>query len=181
MPIEKPTIERPVVEKPTIDRASIQKKIKRISKKKPAPRGHQHPNFWDFMDDPDAGDPFAGMQIDPDALVEDVADQEAGVMSDTLRRIVEEKRERRRKYQLLTDGSYYCVLVFQSFDQKMEFFDKAGWDDLNDSVEGMYINGLEVADRMGIDLNIEFIPTKPPPKAPVKLRDPNLIIGGETS
>lgn len=54
-----------------------------------------------------------------------------------------------------SDGFYFC-LCFQSEEQKEDFLRKAGWEDL---AEDRYINGLEIARRMNIE--IPYIPLTP--------------------
>lgn len=181
---KKPKIEKPVIERPIIDTAAIKRSVdkvkKKMDRKKAAPKGTDAPDFWAMLDDPDVGDPFADAEFDPDANLEDMANQEVGMISDALRKILEEKAERKRKYALLTDAAYYVCVVFQTVDQKLDFMEKADWDTLDGNFQSMMINGLELADMMGIELETVYIPKKDPPQAPVALRDPKIIIGGNS-
>lgn len=170
------------VQRPVIDREGIKNsvnKMKRAMKRKTsAPSGHEAPDFWALLDDPDIGDPFAEFQIGDS--VEETANAEVEVMGEALKRIIAEKKDRRQKYQMLTDANYFVTVVFQSTEQKLDFMRKAGWGSLNDNFEWVMVNGLELADMMGIELETIYIPKKDPPQAPVALRNPKIIIGGET-
>jgi len=168
-------------ERPKIDKAKIKNRMdklkRRQARKREAPPGHEAPDFWEMLDDPDVGDPFADFEIGE--TVEETATAEVEVMGEALKRIIAEKQERRQKHQNLTDAHYYVSVVFQSTEQKLAFMEAAGWDELDGNFEGMMINGLELADMMGIDLETIYIPKKDPPKAPVALRSKKIIIGGE--
>lgn len=182
--MSKPKIEKPTIVKPTIDREKIKKsvdKMKRRNKRQQqAPAGTSAPDFWGMLDDPDIGDPFGDLEFNPDANLEQTATQEVEVIGEALKRILAEKQERRQKYQLLTDASYYVTVVFQTVEQKLAFMEKAGWDSLDGNFQGMMLNGLELADMMGIELETVYIPKKDPPQAPVALRDQKIIIGGKS-
>ena len=180
-PIERPTFSKDDMAR---DKANLKKQMSNLKKgntrKKKAPKGTEAPDFEAMLDDPDMGDPFGGTDLDFDVgnLQED-ADEEVEVMSDSLKKIIAEKRIRRDQYALLTDASYYVTVVFQTTDQKIKFMRDAGWGDFQDNDQWMMISGLELADHMDIEIETVYIPTKQPPKAPAKLRDKNLIIGGE--
>lgn len=156
------------IKRPSIDADAIKKKIKR----RKAPKGTQAPDFYGWLDDPDAGDPMGNM-VPTDDLEAD-ATAEVEVIGEALKKILEEKRQRREAYALLTDQSYYCTLVFQTTGQKLAFLEEKGWMDA-DNFQGMMFNGLEIADIEGVEIEPVYIPTKEPPKAPVKLREHPVI------
>lgn len=150
---------------------------KQIARKKAAPAGTEAPDFWAFMEQPEFDNPIWD-DLEDTGSIEQNATAEIGVMSEALRRIVEEKQERRRKYALLVDASYYLVICFQTTDQKEQFIKAKGWDKLDGNFEWRYLNGLEVADWEGVEIEPVYIPTKEPPEAPKDLRNHPVIGGG---
>lgn len=171
------TIERPAFDKDAL-KATIKKNAdmtkKAQARKKNAPAGTEAPDFWGFMEQSEFDNPF-WEDMEDTGDIEQNSNNENGIMSEALRRIVEEKQERRRKYALLTDASYYCVLVFQTADQKEEFLRAKEWDAIDGNFQWTYLNGLEVADREGVYLEPIYIPTKEAPAAPKDLRDHPII------
>lgn len=114
------------------EKAGITREIARIDR--------NAPDFDSVFDDGD-DNPFAG--IDQDDL-QDAADE---TMSEALRLIIEQKKASQERFRIVADPEFFLVVCFQSRDQKEDFLKKANWDDLGDK----YINGLEVARRMGVD------------------------------
>lgn len=174
------------IERPQIDAAAIRSEIRKgaeDSKKlleakrdaeRNAPPGTQAPDFWGWMDDPDIGNPFENWQY-PGDLEQGTAD-EVSTISDALRRIIEEKQERRKKFALLVDNEYFLTVVFQCQQQRDEFVRQMGWErvDGNMFANSMF-NGLELAALHDIKLELVYLPTKEPPQAPKDLRDHPII------
>lgn len=56
----------------------------------------------------------------------------------------------------MDDPRFYCVVVFQSEAQKLEFLQKAGWEKTTEfkdkSFDNMFLNGLELARRLGVEI-----------------------------
>lgn len=158
-------------------KASIKKQTdaakKKMNRQRSAPRDHEAPDFWGWMDDPDIGNPFD--TLEDTGSIEENDNQATEVMSDALRRIVEEKRRRREKYHMLTDANFYLVVCFQTHEQKEEFMQAKGWDRIQGNAMNRYLNGLEIADLEGIEIEPVYIPTKEPPQAPKALRDHPII------
>jgi len=126
------------------------------------------PDFESVFDDGDEN-LFAGIEMTGD-LQED-ADS---TMSEALRQIIERKKATQERFRVATDPEFFICVCFQSREQKNEFLRLAGWDDLGDK----YINGLDVARRLGVGIQIV-------PIAPLKLRGkvgkfkPDDILGKE--
>ena len=75
----------------------------------------------------------------------------------------ERKKALREKIKSTTDSGYWCCLCFESREQKEAFLEGLGISDLGD----MYIDGLEAARRLKVDLppaNMEYRPTAKPNK-----------------
>lgn len=74
--------------------------------------------------------------------------------------VVSDIRKDRAEYaeliKMMNDARFYCVLVFQSEAQKLEFLRKAGFEKTTEfkdkNFDGMYLNGLEIARRMEIEI-----------------------------
>jgi hypothetical protein len=72
--------------------------------------------------------------------------------------VVESVRRDRKEYaafiKAFNDSKFYISLVFQSEEQKIEFLTKAGLLDIDDmhNYDNMFVNGLEVARRLGFDV-----------------------------
>ena len=64
------------------------------------------------------------------------------------------------------DPNCYLVLVFQHVDQRNEFAEKAGWN----TKYAPFIDGLDVAKRLGIDIKAELVPLPKPFTLPAPLR-----------
>ena len=140
---KKPSIER---EKKTITR---EKKSLARSGVKLKKRQRTDPDFDSVFDDGN-DNPFAGVEMTGD-LQED-ADTN---MSEALRQIIEKKKASQERFRVAVDPEFFFCMVFQSRAQKDEFLKAAGWYELGDK----YLNGLEVAQKMGIE--IEVIPIEP--------------------
>lgn len=81
--------------------------------------------------------------------------------------IIREKKERRDAFRELVDTGFWFAACFQSREQKNKFFELMGWDDLLDS---QYVNGLDMAGRLGVELQPIIVNTKKPGHAPKLLR-----------
>ncbi len=72
--------------------------------------------------------------------------------------VVESVRQGRKEYaefvKALDDNKFYCVLVFQSEGQKNEFIRRANLEDVSDdhNYDNMFLNGVEVARRLGVEV-----------------------------
>lgn len=170
------------ITRPTFDKQALKDSInkqsdmakKEMERKKAAPPNTEVPDFWGFLEQAEFDNPIWDIMEDT-GNVEKNSNNENAYMSETLRRIVAEKQERRRKYALLVDTSYYVTLVFQTTKQKEEFMKAKGWDKLADNFEWRMLNGLQVADWEGVTIEPVYIPTKQPPEAPKDLRETPII------
>ena len=80
--------------------------------------------------------------------------------------IKEERLQERERWRLMTDTNFYCCLVFQSEQQRDDFLAQVGWADLGPR----YLNGLAVAQRLGVPIAPIALPRKPIRPMPKALR-----------
>jgi hypothetical protein len=87
------------------------------------------------------------------------------------------EQERLDQYrELVNDPEYWCVICFQNRKQKEEFLEKLQLLDLGDK----YLDGLKVAERLGVEIEPINLPRPKTPKTPVLLRKvPIIKRGGE--
>lgn len=147
-------------------------KGRRINRVRP---GEVAPNFDSLFDAAGVRNPLARLQ-DTGDLTEN-GEQE---ISAALAAIKAEKKQRRDQYRVLTDPNFYLVVCFQSTDQKDEFLGKAGWAEPGTK----YLDGLEIAAKLGVDVQPINLPRKSVRPAPKALRGHEFIEpeteGGET-
>jgi hypothetical protein len=146
------------VQRPTI-------KATRKTKVKLPPRGMAAPNLDTMFDPvegisvydlPDMGDP------------EQNIDQE---ISAALAAVLDERKRRRELFRVQMDADFYFSVCFQTTEQKEDFLKQAGWFDLGTD----YLDGLQVASRMNIDIEPIMLPRPATARTPVKLRETELI------
>jgi hypothetical protein len=126
------------------------------------------PDFESVFDDGD-DNLFAGVEMTGD-LQED-AD---ATMSEALRQIIERKKATQERFRIATDPEFFLCVCFQSREQKEDFLQKAGWEGLGYK----YINGLEVARRMNVDVQaVEIAPLKL--RGKIKKFRPDDILGSK--
>ncbi len=136
---------------------------KRINRVRP---GEVAPDFDSLFDPAGIRNPLAKLQ-DTGDMTEN-AEQE---ISAALAAIKAEKKQRRDQYRVLTDPNFYLVVCFQSTDQKDEFLEKSGW-----AAEGTkYLDGLELAGQLGVDVQPINLPRKSVRPAPKALRGHEFI------
>ena len=136
--------------------------------------GEVAPNFDSLFDPSGIANPLAGLK--PQDGMTETAEQEIFV---ALAAIKAEKQQRRDQYRVLTSPNFYAVVCFQSEEQRDEFLVKSGW-----AVPGTkYLDGLELAARLGVDVQPINLPRKTAKPAPKSLRGHEFIEpekGGET-
>ena len=136
--------------------------------------GEAAPDFDSLFDPSGVKNPLNRLQ-DTGDLTQN-GDQE---VSAVLAAIKAAKKERRDQYRTTTDPNFYLVVCFQSTDQKDEFLRKSGW-----AEEGAkYLDGLDVAALLGVDVRPINLPRKSVRPAPKALRGHEFIEieeGGET-
>lgn len=134
------------------------------------PPGHVAPKFGTLLTaHPEGDSPIVGM---PD--MEEVGANVDAEVSEVLVQIVAAKRERRDMYRTLTDNNFYLVVCFQSGEQRDEFAEKAGW-----KHSGAFVDGLDVAQRLRVDIKPVALPRKENRAMPVALRG-HKIVGDST-
>ncbi len=112
------------------------------------------PDFDSMFDEGD-GNPLEEMP-EYDGDIQSSSDRE---MSAVEAEIEANRAASAERFRIGTDSGYFCVLCFQTEEQKLEFLKSVGWDDIGD----MYLNGLEIAQRLNVPLQVI-------PIAPRKLR-----------
>lgn len=121
--------------------------------------GESAPDFDSLFDPSGVRNPLGKLRDTGD--FGENAEQE---ISAALAAIKAEKKQRRDQYRTLTDPNFYLVVCFQSTDQKDEFLLASGW-----AEEGAkYLDGLEIAAKLGVDvrpINLPRKSTRPAPKA----------------
>lgn len=135
-------------------------------------RGQRYPDFDSLFDGNDETDPFADIEYTGDVEIDAQVE-----MSEALRSIIAERKGRAEEWRILTDTEFWVAVCFQSRAQKDEFLEKAGLLDLGDK----YLNGLVVAERMGVDVEPIILNKRPPNKPPRGLREDKLYIKGGDS
>lgn len=114
-----------------------------------------------ILDMPETGDPQENAEAE---------------ISEALRAIKEAKRERRDAFRTMTDPNFYLVVCFQSTDQRDEFVSAAGW-----SVNGCFVDGLALARRLGVPLEVVNLPAKTNRPAPAALRGHAMLGAADAS
>jgi len=99
------------------------------------------------------GDPLEDVDFDPN----DLEASATAEMSEIVRLIREKKKESADRFRIADDTDYWVALCFQCREQRDEFLRKAGWSDLGEK----YLNGLEIARRLGIDVKVYDIKPLP--------------------
>jgi hypothetical protein len=96
--------------------------------------------------------------------LEESTQQELGAVGQA---IAEAKRAQYDYFRASTSPDFYVLLCFQTPDQRDEFVTQAGWGEAGDR----FLDGLEIAARLGV--SIQPIPIEPRrlPKVPRLLRE----------
>jgi hypothetical protein len=108
------------------------------------------PDFDSIFDEGD-GNPLDGLP-EYDGDLQASSDRE---MSAVEAEIEANRAASAERFRIGTDAGYFCVLCFQTEAQKLDFLKAAKWDDLGD----YYLNGLEIAHRLGVPIDV--IPIEP--------------------
>lgn len=129
-------------------------------------------------DDPDFESMFDGDDDNPLADVTLTDDLQANMdegMSAALQEIIQRKKATQERFRVATDSEFFFCLVFQSRDQKDDFLRLIHWEDLGDK----YLNGLEVARRLNIPLQVVPIEPLKIRGKPAKFQASDLIPDGQ--
>ena len=65
-----------------------------------------------------------------------------------MKKVIEQRKSRQEAFRVANDARYFFCVVFQSTQQKEEFLEKVGWEDLGLD----FLNGLDIAKRLEIDV-----------------------------
>lgn len=112
-------------------------------------------------------DPFSNVNYTGD--IEEDALEETGQIMSAFYKAEKERRDYFRA--LINDPEYWCVLCFQTRDQKEKFLEALGLLELGDK----YLDGLKVAEKLGVELEHIPLQKRKPPKPPVLLRQTDVI------
>lgn len=121
------------------------------------------PNFDTLLGAHPTEIPNLTESVDKDGTLEEAAQRELGAVGQA---IAEAKRAQYDYFRASTSPDFYVVVCFQTPDQRDEFVTRAGW-----GVKGdRFLDGLEIAARLGVD--IQPIPIEPRrlPRVPRLLR-----------
>jgi hypothetical protein len=110
--------------------------------------GKGGPDFDTMFED--VQDPLADQAL-TGSFEEDINVQ----MNATLRAAIDARKALEERFRIADDPNFYFLACFQSVDQKQEFLQKVG---LESCAEDQFINGLQLADVLGINLKIIEIP-----------------------
>ncbi len=143
----------------------------KLERQKRPPRGMEWPKF-DTLFTP-TNDPLDGLDLGDDQ--EENADQVMGRVEGAF---IEDEHAKLDAYRTMVNQDFYLVVCFQSSEQKYDFLSKAGLHGLGD----LYIDGLKVAKRLGVDIPPIPLQTKESKRMPRLLRDIQTIPkGGDKS
>lgn len=92
-------------------------------------------------------------------------------MNEIGKKIMENKRASQERFRLENETDYWLALCFQSQAQRDDFLSKTGWGDPGDR----YINGLDVARRIGADVQPIELPVQPLRGKPKKFSGKEVI------
>jgi hypothetical protein len=105
-----------------------------------------------------------GVVPKPEGPAEESAARELGELGLAFKQRADDEN---RRFELATDSEYWCCFCFQSRDQKEAFLAALSLLDLGDK----YLDGWEVAKRLGIALQREEVPYNTSAKVDAKLKD----------
>lgn len=131
------------------------------------PQGTAWPRFETLFDP--TGDPLAGLD-----LGDDQEENAVQIMGRVEEAFIEDEHGKLDAYRTMIDQNFYFVVCFQSAEQKYDFLSKAGLDGLGD----LYIDGLKMSRRLGVDIPPIPLQTKEPKRMPRLLRDIQIIPKG---
>lgn len=120
---------------------------------------------------PRVPDPLAGMVRTGDLEID--SQNELGEVG---MRIRDEMQDWYDQFRSDADPGFYLCAVFQSHDQLDAFLEAIG---MEDHIGAQFINGLVLAERLGVVVPLEPVRRKPAPTAPVKLRGTPKITYGK--
>jgi hypothetical protein len=107
----------------------------------------------------DEGDPLEDVDYNPNDLEASATNE----MTEIVRQIKEQKKALQDRFRVARDPDYWLALCFQSHEQRDEFLQKSGWA----APDTKYLNGLEIAARLGVSVSpieIKPLPLRGKPK-----------------
>lgn len=124
-------------------------------------KGEKKPDFISLFD-PQLGDnPLEGLEPTADLEADSLAELAA------LRgKFAVRQQELYDEYRTVSDPEYYLVICFQNREQKEDFLQKAGLMRLGDK----FLDGLAVAEALGVEITPINMPRKAAPKMPLALK-----------
>lgn len=132
-------------------------------------RGEKPPNFDSLFDARGMANP-----LDAEEFTGKPEADAATEISAALKAIIEQKRAMREVYRTTTDPEFWFAVCFQSRAQKDDFLEATGWAALGDK----YIDGLKVAQLMGVPIQEIGIKPQGLKTMPVLLRTVQIIEKG---
>ncbi|MCP4083216.1 MAG: hypothetical protein GY743_23585 [Planctomycetaceae bacterium] len=93
----------------------------------------------------------------PNTDLREVAEAEEGAI---LKALKESEKADKSRFEVAVDTNFWFCVYFQSHDQKDEFLRAMGWMIYDPKYQGMYLNGLQLAEHQGIMLRNEVLQSK---------------------
>lgn len=109
-----------------------------------------------------------GLPDNPGETPEDVAGAETAAMMQMIR---ENRKNNAERFRDIEAGEFWFCVCFQSRSQKEAFLQDAGWQEMGDK----YLDGLEVARRIGVKVEPIQLAAKRAKLAPKFLRETEVI------
>lgn len=148
----------------------------RIKLPKPPGKGEIRPDFSSLFE-PSIPNPLAEYddeEVNP-GEVEMIANREVSV---ALQTVLDERKQNRDSYRIARSEDYYVIVCFQSTEQKDTFLRETGLQQFVEYVqwsENRFLNGLKVAQHLGVYIEPINILKPTRPNVPVLLRDQKVI------
>lgn len=134
-----------------LQKRSVQSKTTTIKKRNPQPP----------LSDP-VDDPFANIDYSTGNIEEQSTKEASALLSSFKQRAQQEEA----RFTLATDSEFWFAIGFQSRDQKEAFLQAMEWLEHGDK----YLNGLDVAEQMGIEIEPIQLPDPTKRRVDRKLR-----------
>lgn len=164
MPLPKIEFTKPKIETVKVDLSGAKVSFKRTVVKP----GQVAPDFETLFDvDPDDENPLDNIDFTGDIEVDAREEQ-----SEALKAVIAHRKSMLEDWRVTVDTEFWIAVCFQSRAQKEEFLEKANLSELGDK----YLDGLKVAEILGVDVQPILLQKRPVRKPPSGLRSPDKIL-----
>ncbi len=162
MPLPKIEFTKPQIDSVKIDLSSAKVNFKRTIVKP----GQVMPDFDSLFEGEDES-PLDGIDYTGDPEIDTAEEQ-----SEALKAVIAHRKSMLENWRVTVDPEFWFAVCFQSRAQKEEFLEKANLSDLGDK----YLNGLELAEKLGVDITPIPLQQRPPSRPPTGLRSSDKIL-----